>query len=713
MGNHHSNNTLKIALLVFLASWFIVDSLEAQRRTHNIGRFEYTIDAQDMYNTSSQPEFSFTGTWPQDYNSYGNIAFHWNAHIFGRYKNADGVDILKSDQTWPSNSGFRGEPDYGLKEYRRVRAPFTYLEKSDGSLAVVSRRSEAIIDPDLPSDMMVELKYKSPPGIEVTKRSYSFSNQYHSDYIIQHNQYVVTFDSDQEPGIDLGIDPTQTIEDVYFVIAYAFTNIAGTRMNQSRWYSEARGDFGTFEVVQSSLVPGSQMTIAYGYDAQHPDITAFESGGRPFNNVGNPRYAVGIMPGTSFLPTAEFTSSTYTGYTMLHVDTSPSNKSHNVNQPNSILTNANIKNVWDRRFDGFATWYDWAASGTKERANDVPGFPNDPSQRPGSMIFKAFGPYNLAMGDTINIVYALGAGGLPRQVAEQKGKEWLSWYRGEPGATFDDAQKNALIATGRDSLIQTLDRANWAWRNGLNVVNPRPAPDLTIAEGPNRIVLSWSDWNARYDDIDHYNIYRKRGSFMNDTDEELEAIIRERSDGKLWPDGERRRWEKIATVPANVTEYIDESVIRGEPYYYAVSVVDNGSRNNAGLIRGKLESSIYTNRSTLPAFSYQPGEGSTANIRVVPNPFFASAGDFNFSDETNKLLFVNLPPYALLRIFTATGDLVKTINHTNGSADNSWDQVTEFNQLAASGVYILHVSDAKDADLNPLPNAITKFVIVR
>lgn len=196
-----------------------------------------------------------------------------------------------------------------------------------------------------------------------------------------------------------------------------------------------------------------------------------------------------------------------------------------------------------------------------------------------------------------------------------------------------------------------------------------------------------------------------------DTEDELEAILRER-DGKLWPDGQRRKWEVIAEVPGDQNFYVDENVSRGEPYYYAVTVVDDGSQNS-GLIPGPLESSRYTNRSQTPAIPFEPGEGSTDNIRVVPNPYFASAGEYNFSDDSNNLLFVNLPPFARLRIFTARGDLVKTIEHTSGSADEIWDQVTDYNQLAASGVYILHVSNARDAEMNPLPDATVKFVIVR
>ena len=226
-------------LLVCVLMLATTDPAAAQRRTHSMGEFEYAVDAQDMYNTSSQPEFSFTGTWPQDYYRYGTIAFHWNATLVGRYVNADGVEILRHDETWPANSGYREPPEYGIREFRRERPPVTYLEKSDGSIAQVSRQVEVEVDESLPSDAMIELHYKSPPGFDVVKRSYSFSNPLHDDYIIQHNRFIVTFDADQDPGPDLGMDTTQTLEGVYFVIGYSFANIAGVNMNQTRWYSES------------------------------------------------------------------------------------------------------------------------------------------------------------------------------------------------------------------------------------------------------------------------------------------------------------------------------------------------------------------------------------------------------------------------------------------------------------------------------------------
>ncbi|MDG5766283.1 hypothetical protein QA596_02310 [Balneolales bacterium ANBcel1] len=688
----------------------MISQTDAQRRTHTLGNFEYTVADEDMYNTSNQPDFTFTGTWPRDYYRYGTISFHWNPHTVGRYVNADGEVIQNEMMAWPA--GFREPPEYGVKSFYRQRPPVTLLQKSDGSISEITPPFNGTVDPNLPSDQMIELKYKTTPGIEVTKRSYSFANEHHADYIIQHNQYVVTFDADEYPGPDEDMDTTQTLQDVYFSIAYGFSNIAGTNMNQTRWYSESAGEWSDYMKVPSSLVPaGRDLLIGYLFDGQHPDISEFEDGGQFFDNFGNPRHALGIMPTTQAMPTAEFTSSTYPGYATLHVDTAPNDRTDDRSQPATVRTSGHITNIWDRTMEGFSTFWDWASSGLREGAEQTVGWPNDPSRHRGNMIYKAYGPYNLQMGDTINIVYAVGAGGISREVAEQKGKEWLNWYRGVQGADFNDQRKRELIETGRDSLIQTLERAQWAWNNGLDVSNPLTSPDLTITEGPGYIELNWTDLLGRYGSADYYRVYRKRGTFQMDTEQEIEAILRQRN-GMYWPDGERRKWEVIAEVPANQNYFVDHDVIRGEPYYYGVTVVDDGS-TNTGLISGPLESSKFANRGQTPAIPFEPGEGSTDNIRVVPNPYFASAGDFNFSDDSNNLLFVNLPPFATLRIFTARGDLVKVIHHTSGSGDEIWDQVTDYNQLASSGVYILHVSDARDGDMNPLPDAIVKFVIVR
>jgi hypothetical protein len=105
-------------------------------------------------------------------------------------------------------------------------------------------------------------------------------------------------------------------------------------------------------------------------------------------------------------------------------------------------------------------------------------------------------------------------------------------------------------------------------------------------------------------------------------------------------------------------------------------------------------------------------------VVVSPNPWALDLGA-GLSSDQNQIFFDNLPPYATLKIFTETGDLVKTMEHISGSAQEVWFQVNENAQLVKSGLYILAVVNAKDADpitglaTDDLPDQFVKFVIIR
>ncbi len=298
------------------------------------------------------------------------------------------------------------------------------------------------------------------------------------------------------------------------------------------------------------------------------------------------------------MPSAEFVSSSYAGFAALHVDTSPADHSDDVNQPVSIIANISIYNVWDSDF-GYATVWDWAASGEKQTVEDQSGWPDDASAQEDEFPFQAFGPYNFNLGDSVVIVYAVGVNGISRQVAVDKGLEWRDWYRGVAGATFDNDAKNALLASGKDSLFTSLDRANLAWNNGLDIPDPLPAPNLTVTSGPLEIYLEWQDLSQVPDfdtgtpDLDHYIVYRKLGSFLCDTYNELNE------------DGVHLVWEKIAdNIPNDQTTYTDTNVVRGQPYHYGVTAVDGSG----------LESSIYANRSEVAAYAFEPGRPNAEQV---------------------------------------------------------------------------------------------------
>jgi hypothetical protein len=71
------------------------------------------------------------------------------------------------------------------------------------------------------------------------------------------------------------------------------------------------------------------------------------------------------------------------------------------------------------------------------------------------------------------------------------------------------------------------------------------------------------------------------------------------------------------------------------------------------------------------------------------------------------MAFLGLPPACTIRIYTERGDLVKTLEHTDGSGDELWDSTTSSRQVVVSGVYIA-VFTTPDGQ-----SAIRKFIIIR
>lgn len=85
-------------------------------------------------------------------------------------------------------------------------------------------------------------------------------------------------------------------------------------------------------------------------------------------------------------------------------------------------------------------------------------------------------------------------------------------------------------------------------------------------------------------------------------------------------------------------------------------------------------------------------------IKVVPNPYVATSlfeprNSFSSGRGPRAIHFIHLPQRCTIRIFTASGNLVKTIEH-NSSLNNgtaTWDLTSDDNLDVAFGVYIYHV----------------------
>jgi hypothetical protein len=312
---------------------------------------------------------------------------------------------------------------------------------------------------------------------------------------------------------------------------------------------------------------------------------------------------------------------------------------------------------------------------------------------------QGFGPYTLAPGDSIHIVFAEGVSGLSREKCYEIGGIWKKGISGEitsftlpNSSTTNDPNDylNEWVMTGEDSILQTFRRAIQNYNSGFAIPQPPPPPNLfEVSSGGDRISLTWANNAESWPNFQGYRIYRATAK----------------------PD---TFYTLLADLPSGVNSYNDTSAIRGYEYYYYIQSYDNGTTNdiNPGV---PLASSRFFTMTNKPAFLRRPAKTVLSEIRIVPNPV-----DIRTNPFEGRINFYGLPPQCIIRIFTERGDLIQTIDHINGSGDEQWNGLTSSEQIPVSGLYIAYfevTEDVKDEAGNIVTHkgesTFKKFIIIR
>ncbi|MCU7521432.1 MAG: hypothetical protein HF312_14515 [Ignavibacteria bacterium] len=586
-----------------------------------------------------------------------------------------------------------GTTDWGL-ETRRYRPPHIVVD----GLTVDAPYLWAV-DPNLKSDIKIEFEdVLNQFGIRSHVEVYGFSNPDHADYFIWKATHKFTGELKipRQTANSLDSIPDQTIR-FWWPMSFSFgPTKAGERNALGGFSYEGEDDYDSWIKVPSKLGGArDSLYIAYYRDANNPNAQPFTNGSQ--DDTGDPDRTSGHLYSTQ-IP----------GFTLLHADKSYQDHSDDRTQPYSMAHASIETDLWGDHSNGVRLKY---------RGDDANGhFPVEPptsggKYNKGPMRFITAGPYELtkdkALGrvDSVTLVYAVGAGDIGWAKADSIGKLWLQ-------GKITNQEKLDYMLKGRDSLVQTLDRANWAWgrlSKGQSVPATPPAPDMTVTSGDDKITVSWSypdpayfnDAVTKVDDWYAWRVYRKKGALL------VDDPLDQRSGAQ---------WELVyETKDRSQTTYVDKNVQRGVDYYYAVTAVDNGTQNPDDIIPNqKLESSRFATRSMIPAVPYRAGLDNADLVRVVPNPasrYGHKTGALN-SGTPDRIKFFNLPYKCTLKVFTETGDLVKSFDHL-GTDYESWDQKTDGNQFVATGIYILAITDAQSVTGKSSDNQFVKFIIVR
>ena len=589
------------------------------------------------------------------------------------------------------------------------------------------------VDPSLPADRVLYQKYRSILGIETERWVYAYANEVHDDYHIIRRTMTNNGNTDADAAIELH---GQSLNDVLFYNAYRWRG-----REQAGWHGSAAQMWGKF----------SMLDIVGDGNQEYPvDFTAVYlwAGGLPYfvnawDEMGSPMLRVlgREAPGDTI---GRLAGMSMQGRVVLHADNSPIDRTYDpAHQPIAIgwIDNDEVLNhdgQTERRY------YELGLL-TRENPAVVPGgslrmYPHyadriepsgqfwkpkgDPAQGKagGHSPTMTYGPYQMAFGDSINIVEAEGAAGLSYKAATDIGvayktsgfdNDLLIPFDANGDGVINDVPwdydvykngselltKNQWVLTARDSMFQFMHRARDVWNASDQMTEypivepPRPPRRFEVSSKPDKIEIRWLSMPGA-PDPERWEIYR-----TSDYSDKLP-------------------YELIASLSGTEREYDDVDLIRGIDYYYYIQAVGPVNPVDERGIDGTpgglpLKSGRYFTQTYHPAqLSRNPG-ASVSDFRIVPNPVNFGADEsvrfFVGGDPTrSRVEFLDIPGNCTITIYTETGELIKRIEHTNASGIANWDLKTNARLPIVSGIYLVRVVDNDTGAID-----VKKMVVIK
>ncbi len=694
------------------------------------------FDQRPMAVGELQMVYTATGGQQEYYNADGNHLRLYPEFQAGRLRagalwigaeNVEGTDGTQYDQrvvhVGPRTTGFGEFFPASLRKVVKYEPPEVTV---DGNESLNEDKTYDEVNPDLPSDQMIELRAHTLLGVTLTKRIYGWTNEAHDKYHIQ--EYVLT-NTGHTSLEENGALEDQTAEDVYLHLQKRYTHGNRSAIPGQEWGANVLNDV----VGDGQDDYDVDFAAQYTWNGNSPGADMDPLGGPAWND--SPAFLEdgddgGELTTTEFMGTVKLYAPDTTAKPRQPSMTSHIDADHPLTSGNSAF-NEQMQREYQYMSTGERATDDYTLGDGShvdphhaDMVDDDGDFTTvddqgDPKmgQAGGYTSAFSYGPYTLAPGESVRIVIAEAVSGLSPEARVEIGQGFKQTagggereatdafapieYDSDGDGTIDPDEslgKNEWVMTGRDSLFQTFERAiaNFDASSGSDGAieqyalpqAPAPPSEFSVESGVDQINLSWSRSN---DPPGGFEIYRARGRVMGEYENNYQ-------------------YERIDEVDGATREYSDSDVSRGAEYFYYIQAV--GSDNSDGTAMtptGKpLKSNRYQTQTWDPA-SLKRGPGdSVSDFKIVPNPYNVAADQDVRWDREDRLGFLDVPGNCIIRIYTEMGQLVETIRHEDGSGDEYWDHTTADRQLVASGVYIAVVRDLDSGEV-----AKKKFVIVR
>lgn len=565
------------------------------------------------------------------------------------------------------------------------------------------------VDPTQKADRIIKTKINTAIGVTIDRTISQFSQQYHDNYHLIEIVLTNTGNIDKDDDIEL---PNQTITGLYLHEQNRWAPVAQTRDalgGAVGWgintMNDRRGDgLGSQRPDNAADPTESEFTAQFAWHGLFKSWTTYD-------NVGGPIWLRTENRGYLSLADTSGRLGAYHFVGKLHVyaDSSATNKIAAKGQPSTMdeiesdesITTANDPLNETR----MSIEYDRMSVGRTPRHAYIveplgnPGFilpTADPGRGKtgGYSAATGYGPYTLAPGESIKIVYAEAVSGIGHEFAKIVGVEYKNNLRANMNKDAARKIKNEKMFQGRDSLFQTFRniKKNYAADFAINQP-PLPPSYFEVTSTGAGIQLDWEYKTSEEVNITGFEVYRS--AYKADSTAKKIATLAPTE--RTLIDGDR--------TPAEV----GGAPIRGIDYYYYITAVGKPSDNADGILNptGALRSSrYYTQTYDYARLLRQPGE-DMSEIRIVPNPYISqSTNDIRFDASGDRIAFYDVPGNCTIKIFTEIGEFVTQLQGNN-SGDIFWDLFTKSRQRIVSGIYIAVIENLDSGE-----KVTKKFVVI-
>ncbi|MCK5816742.1 MAG: hypothetical protein KAH15_01935, partial [Candidatus Marinimicrobia bacterium] len=484
-------NILKVILISTLIAGMLFSAIPLSNRTWiKIGALQSPFDAWGAERGWDANRSLYEGLqWPAWYDRTDNFVIDRQFMACRNFTNKNGE--VQPYQSSKFSTGASANQIVPQSLSQTGRYPYTAISV-DGLTQYVDDYINGQYHDDTKADRVVTNVLNTALGLQMTRKIYAFSQQYHDNYFIYEYTFVNTGNIDDDDAIEV----SETIHDFYFGMmsryctsreAYYVTNLRQASWGAHQW------------VYHTPMIDDPDIPYFYSWlgQAKTTDITL------AYDNVGVP-----VLPAVGTYDEARVKSPQFVGMAVLHTDAAYNDNSNDKSKVktgwyigDSVPGEGNDQQAWTCLSSNFQNLGTFNVSqdvyGDHKIADRLAPYTviKDRGAAAGTNSYLSFGPYEVPFGETIKIVLCEGVAGLDRKKAIEVGKKWYKAYNGnnvdltlppdpefrdpdpvDETAPMMDIYKDSWVYTGKDSIIKTFIKAKENYDSGYDISIPPPPP---------------------------------------------------------------------------------------------------------------------------------------------------------------------------------------------------------------------------------------------